>query len=82
MRPTGSGRAGRDSRGPSPGRAPGRITETPCFRAEHHELPRRLVEDNPDVGSLARCPACPETAARGRFDDDAVQIPGLARWED
>jgi hypothetical protein len=62
--------------------APLRITETPYFRAEHHELPRRLVEDNPGVGSLARCPACHETAARGRFDDDAVQIPGLGRWED
>lgn len=63
--------------------APLRITETPYFRDEHDEVPRRLVADNPEVRSFSQCQACHgQGAERGFFDEDEVVIPGHGRWDD
>jgi hypothetical protein len=64
------------------GDAPLRITELPYFKDEHGAIPQRMVEDNPEVQSLSRCDACHQDAAKGRFDDDTVAIPGFSRWHD
>lgn len=64
------------------GDTPLRITDLPYFQAEHDEIPRRMVEDNPGVQSFSRCDACHQGAAKGRFDDDAIVIPGFSRWDD
>lgn len=62
--------------------APLRITGLPYFKREHREIPRRMVEDNPDVRSFSRCDACHGDASRGHFDEDTAAIPGFGRWDD
>lgn len=64
------------------GDPPLRITELRYFKKEHHEIPRRMIEDNPEVQSLSRCDACHQDAARGRFDEDEIVIPGVGPWDD
>jgi hypothetical protein len=64
------------------GAAPLRITELPYFRHEHREIPRRMIKDNPAVGSLSQCSACHRGAEKGRFDEHSVSIPGYGRYED
>ncbi len=64
------------------GETPLRITETRYIRRKHHEIPRRLIEDNPKVGSLSNCDSCHTEAARGNFDEDTVRIPGYGYWDD
>jgi hypothetical protein len=64
-------------------RAPAmRITDTFYFRRKHHELPRRLAEDNPEVRSLSRCESCHTQALEGSFNEHQIRIPGFGRWED
>lgn len=62
--------------------APLRITETAYFQREHRELPRRAVQDNPQVGSFSNCNACHTRAAEGSFNEHEVVVPGFGRWED
>lgn len=64
------------------GRAPRRITETDYFVGQHHEIPRKMVADNPDIQRFSRCEACHASAADGLFDENAVRIPGYGRWDD
>ncbi len=64
------------------GAAPLRITELPYFRHKHREIPRRMIKDNPAVGSLSQCNACHGDAEKGRYDEDSVRIPGYGRYED
>ena len=64
------------------GSAPLRITETSYFRRHHHEIPARVVTDNPEVGSFSRCDACHTGAENGNYDEHSVSIPGYGRWED
>lgn len=59
-----------------------RITETDYFIGKHHEIPDRLVKDNPGVKSLSQCQTCHRQAEKGDFDDDNVSIPGHGRWDD
>lgn len=59
-----------------------RITDTAYFQRKHHEVPARLVSENPDVGSFSRCDACHAGAAKGNYDEHQVRIPGVARWSD
>jgi hypothetical protein len=59
-----------------------RITDTTYFQRKHDEVPARLVTDNPDVGSFARCNACHTNAVQGNYDEDQVRIPGAAHWHD
>ena len=62
--------------------APLRFTETRYFLGKHDEIPRRLVVNNPEVGSFSRCEVCHTGAERGNYDEHQVRIPGLGRWED
>jgi Dihaem cytochrome c len=64
------------------GSAPLRITDTPYFRRQHHEIPIRMVKNNPQVGSFSRCDVCHVGANEGSYDEDSVRIPGMERWED
>jgi len=59
-----------------------RITEQRFFLRKHDEIPRRMVADNPKVGSFSQCDACHQNAAQGDFDEDGVKIPGFGRWDD
>ena len=61
---------------------PTRITELPYFVRKHDEIPKRLVADNPEVGSFSNCDSCHRDAARGDIDEDTVDIPGYGRWDD
>lgn len=65
-----------------PNDAPLRITEVPYIAKEHRELSRRLVRENPKVGSLSNCAACHTQAAKGSFNERDIDIPGYGRWED
>ena len=66
----------------APESAPLRISETPYFRREHHEIPSYMVQKNQEVGSFANCQACHEGAGKGSYDDDHVAIPGHGQWDD
>ncbi|PCJ48649.1 MAG: diacylglycerol kinase [Gammaproteobacteria bacterium] len=65
-----------------PKKAPLRITDLPYFIHEHDEIPNRMVTDNPKVGSFSNCEKCHEGAAGGQFDEENVNIPGFAHWDD
>lgn len=62
--------------------APLRITALPFFKAEHDDIPRRMVDNNPKVRTFSRCEACHRDAETGRFDEDTVAVPGFGRWDD
>ena len=66
----------------APNAVPLRITDTPYFRREHHEIPSRMVQNNQQVLSFANCQACHKDADKGSYDDDRVSIPGHGRWDD
>jgi hypothetical protein len=72
-------RAWRATLGQAP---PLRISQTDYFRGQHHEIPAKMVTDNPDVGSFSRCEACHGGAERGDFSEREVRIPGVGRWDD
>ncbi len=65
-----------------PGETPLRISKTAYFLKEHDELPRRMVEDNPQVGSFSKCEACHTRIETGSFEEHEIDIPGFGRWED
>ncbi len=60
---------------------PLRITETPYFRHEHREIPRRII-NLPDVGSLSQCNACHRRAEKGSFRESEIWIKGIGRYDD
>jgi hypothetical protein len=64
------------------GEAPLRITDTPYFRREHHEIPPALVVGNDQVRSFARCEACHARAKEGSFNELEVNIAGVGQWDD
>jgi hypothetical protein len=64
------------------GTAPLRITEVPYIRRRHHELPARMIKENPKVMRLGNCPACHTRAKEGVYNEDTVNIPGFGRWDD
>jgi hypothetical protein len=64
------------------GMGPQKITEQAFFIRKHHEIPRRMVQDNPKVGSFSQCSHCHNLAQKGIFDEDTVNIPGFGRWDD
>lgn len=61
---------------------PLRITETPYFIRKHDEIPRRMVQDNPKLGSFSKCAACHVNAEKGSYEEDEVHIPGVGKWDD
>lgn len=64
------------------GDTPLRISEVRYLRKEHDEIPARLVADNPEVRSIARCEACHRQAAEGYYNESGVKIPGYGKWDD
>lgn len=62
--------------------APLRISETPYFVKEHDELSAKMVQDNPEVGSLSKCNACHTQAEKGSYEENEILIPGYGPWED
>jgi len=56
------------------GQAPSRITQIPCIRREHHDIPSEVF-NRKAVGSFSNCSACHKTADQGIYDDDNVVIP-------
>lgn len=62
--------------------APLRITDVPYIRYKHREIPTRLIDANPGVGSLSNCAACHTQADKGSFAEHEIAIPGVGRWED
>ena len=65
-----------------PGDAPLRVSETPYFIKKHNELTRKMVQDNPKVGSLSKCEACHTKADMGSFSESEIQIPSFGGWEE
>jgi len=61
---------------------PLRISELRFMQHEHNEIPRRLIEENPKVGSRSSCQACHTQAAGGFFNEHGVIIPGYGRYDD
>jgi len=66
----------------SKNQVPLRITETPYFIRKHDEIPKRVVKNNPKLGSFSKCAACHTKADKGSYDEDEINIPGIGRWED
>ncbi len=61
---------------------PLRISTTRYFRRKHHELPERMVKNNPEVRSFSNCELCHTRAAQGSYNEHQVKIPGYAGWDD
>ena len=61
--------------------APLRISETRYFERKHDEIPKRLVKQK-EVRSFSHCSKCHESADKGIYDDDSVNIPNYGRWDD
>lgn len=61
---------------------PVRITDTPYFRHEHHEIPIRMVTANSEVNSFSQCDACHKNAKQGSFNEHDIHIPGYGHWDD
>lgn len=64
------------------GETPLRITELAYFKREHHDIPARIVKDNPKVGSFSQCDSCHQDASGGFFSENRINIPGYGRWDD
>ncbi len=64
------------------GDAPIRVSKTPYFIKKHNELSRKMVQDNPKVGSLSKCDACHTKADTGSYSESQILIPGFGAWED
>lgn len=56
---------------------PVRITEMRYFISEHEEIPRSMVQDNPEVKSFSNCDSCNQKAQQGLYDKSGVHIPGF-----
>lgn len=57
---------------------PIRITELPYYKHKHDEIDsKRMVLNNPDVGSFSECNACHDKAKEGTFDEHTVKIPNF-----
>lgn len=61
---------------------PLRITETRYIKRKHHEIPKKMIVDNPDVQSQSNCTACHTKADKGIFDSDTVDIPNFDKFKD
>ena len=62
--------------------SPLRITEVPYIVHKHDEIPTRLVNNNPKVGSLSHCDKCHQTVSKGSFSERDITIPGYGKWDD
>jgi len=62
--------------------APLRISSTRYFKRKHHELPMRMVKNNPGVRSFSNCELCHTRAAQGSYNEHQVKVPGYADRDD
>ncbi|HSG05746.1 MAG TPA: diheme cytochrome c [Nitrospiria bacterium] len=76
------GSSGKLSRSIRASETPLRISETRYIVRKHHEVPKRMISDNPEVRSLSHCDTCHSDAEKGSYDEDRVSIPGFGRWDD
>jgi len=72
-----------------PKNTPLRGLETPDLKKQHNKiiemhkaLPREMVQDNPEVGSLSKCEACHTKSDAGSFSKNEILIPGVGGWEE
>jgi mono/diheme cytochrome c family protein len=63
------------------GATPLRISEIPYFVKKHREVPKGALKHD-KVRSISNCNACHTTAAKGRFGERDINIPGHGKWED
>lgn len=61
--------------------SPMRLTEVPYIINKHHEVPKSVFANNPQLKNLSNCGACHPRAAAGNYDENEVKIPGMKRWE-
>lgn len=64
------------------GEIPLRITEVSYIKNKHQDIPEKMIKGNKDVKSLSYCDKCHMQADKAVFDNDTVQIPGYASWDD
>lgn len=57
-----------------------RISETPNFKHEHREIPKKMVTQA-DVKSFANCASCHTKAASGSYREREIRIPNYGSWE-
>lgn len=57
-----------------------RISETPNFKHEHREIPKKMVTQ-PEVKSFANCASCHTKAASGSYREREIRIPNYGSWE-
>ncbi|MFY9142480.1 diheme cytochrome c [Sulfuricurvum sp.] len=57
-----------------------RISETPNFKREHREIPKKMVTQA-EVKSFANCAACHTKAASGSYREREIRIPNYGSWE-
>lgn len=57
-----------------------RISETPNFKREHREIPKKMVTQA-EVKSFSNCAACHTKAASGSYREREVRIPNYGNWE-
>ncbi|WP_297441027.1 diheme cytochrome c [Sulfurimonas sp.] len=57
------------------------ITQTPYFKHEHYEIPKRFIIQK-EVRSLANCAACHTKADKGLYSESFIAIPNYGRWDD
>jgi cytochrome c5 len=79
---SGQKRAAKIARSLKSDEAPLRISEVPYIVRKHHEIPSRMIQDNPKVKHLSRCNACHSGAEAGSFNEHDVTIPGYGVWDD
>lgn len=61
---------------------PLRVVDVPYIKREHREIPRRVLQDNPEVKSLSNCDTCHRNSKAGSFAEREILIPGYGRWKD
>jgi len=64
-----------------PNTTPLRISETPYFKKEHREIPKRLIVQK-EVKSIANCAACHTKAKSGDYSEHNIFIPNYGKWDD
>ncbi len=60
---------------------PLRISETPYFKKEHREIPKRMILQK-EVKSIANCAACHTKAEQGNYSEHTIFIPNYGKWDD
>ncbi len=60
---------------------PIKISDTPYFKKEHREIPKRLITQK-EVKSISNCTACHTTAQKGIYGERGINIPNYGKWDD